>query len=309
MGEKLNKMTYPTYPNYPIYDLNDRDAATPVNIKELEEEDEAEIQLLAHNHESYESYDESYEAANKNSFVGTEETVATTITTTRRLRVAAFILSFLFFGGLIGWAVSTYVDTTENERASFTRKEYFHVLKHEFFPEGNAGVQPGVIVPVDTELSSESSIEMWTFIRLFTPVFNGGALYEPIQSMGAAGNSSSSTGSNSGSNSSSSGSTGSTGGAGSNAVVGINSSWTEMISEIHGDKYMIVYRLQEPLQPVETAPPLMAGLRMVDMSIKDFADIGDNIEPELKAYVANAGEGSGPDEAWNTIMVKYSEEF
>ena len=242
--------------------------------------------------------------------MGTEE-----ITTPRRLRnirVAASVLAFLLFGGLIGWAVSTYVDTTENERASFTRKEYFHVLKHEFFPEGSAGVQPGVIVPVDTELSSESSIEMWTFIRLFTPVFNGGPLYEPIQSMGAAGaagNSSSSTGSNSGSNSSSSGSTGSTGGAGSNAVVGINSSWTEMISEIHGDKYMIVYRLQEPLQPVETAPPLMAGLRMVDMSIKDFADIGDNIEPELKAYVANAGEGSGPEDAWNMIMVKYSEEF
>ena len=36
MGEKLNKMTYPTYPNYPIYDLNDRNAATPVNIKELQ---------------------------------------------------------------------------------------------------------------------------------------------------------------------------------------------------------------------------------------------------------------------------------
>ena len=300
MGEKLNKMTYPTYPNYPIYDLNDRNAATPVNIKELEEEDEAEIQLLAHNHESYESYDESYEAANKNSFVGTEETVATTITTTRRLRVAAFILSFLFFGGLIGWAVSTYVDTTENERASFTRKEYFHVLKHEFFPEGSAGVQPGVIVPVDTELSSESSIEMWTFIRLFTPVFNGGPLYEPIQSItGAAG----------GNNSSNAGSSGSSGNSNSTANVGINPSWTEMISEIHGDKYMIVYRLQEPLQPVQTAPALMAGLRMVDMSIKDFADIGDNIEPELKAYVANAGEGSGPEDAWNTIMVKYSEEF
>lgn len=293
MGEKLNKMTYP---NYPIYDLNDRNAATPVNIKELEEEDEAELLSTAAN--------------NSTPTVGTEE-----ITTPRRIRnirVAASVLAFLLFGGLIGWAVSTYVDTTENERASFTRKEYFHVLKHEFFPEGSAGVQPGVIVPVDTELSSESSIEMWTFIRLFTPVFNGGPLYEPIQSMGAAGaagNSSSSAGSNSGSNSSSSGSTGSTGGAGSNAVVGINSSWTEMISEIHGDKYMIVYRLQEPLQPVETAPPLMAGLRMVDMSIKDFADIGENIEPELKAYVANAGEGSGPEDAWNMIMVKYSEEF
>ena len=33
MGEKLNKMTYP---NYLIYDLNDRNAATPVNIKELQ---------------------------------------------------------------------------------------------------------------------------------------------------------------------------------------------------------------------------------------------------------------------------------
>ena len=92
-------------------------------------------------------------------------------------------------------------------------------------------------------------------------------------------------------------------------MVGINPSWTEMISEIHGDKYMIVYRLQEPLQPVQTAPALMAGLRMVDMSIIDFADIGDNIEPELKAYVANAGEGSGPEDAWNMIMAKYSEEF
>ena len=296
MGEKLNKMTYPTYPNYPIYDLNDRNAATPVNIKELEEEDEAELLSTAAN--------------NSTPTVDTEEII--TPRRLRNIRVAASVLAFLLFGVLIGWAVSTYVDTTENERASFTRKEYFHVLKHEFFPEGSAGVQPGVIVPVDTELSSESSIEMWTFIRLFTPVFNGGPLYEPIQSMsatGAAGNSSSSAGSNSGSNSSSSGSTGSTGGAGSNAVVGINSSWTEMISEIHGDKYMIVYRLQEPLQPVETAPPVMAGLRMVDMSIKDFADIGENIEPELKAYVANAGEGSGPEDAWNMIMVKYSEEF
>ena len=157
---------------------------------------------------------------------------------------------------------------------------------------------------MDTELSSESSIEMWTFIRLFTPVFNGGPLYEPIQSMGA--NGSAGTGGN---NSSNAGSSGSSGNSNSTANVGINPSWTEMISEIHGDKYMIVYRLQEPLQPVQTAPALMAGLRMVDMSIKDFADIGDNIEPELKAYVANAGEGSGPDEAWNTIMVKYSEEF
>ena len=285
IGETL-KMTYP------IYDLNDRNAATPVNIKELEEEDEKLLSEVS----------EVSEAANNNNstlFVDTEETATTA--TTRRLRIAASVLAFLLVGSLIGWAVSTYVDTTENERASFTRKEYFHVLKHEFFPEGSAGVQPGVIVPVDTELSSESSIEMWTFIRLFTPVFNGGPLYEPIQSMGAAGNSSSSAG-----GSSSSGGAGSTG---SNAVVGINSSWTEMISEIHGDKYMIVYRLQEPLQPVETAPPLMAGLRMVDMSIKDFADIGDNIEPELKAYVANAGEGSGPEDAWNMIMVKYSEEF
>ena len=294
IGETL-KMTYP------IYDLNDRNAATPINIKELEEEDEKLLSEVS----------EVSEAANNNNstpFVDTEET-ATTATTRRirNIRIAASVLAFLLFGGLIGWAVSTYVDTTENERASFTRKEYFHVLKHEFFPEGSAGVQPGVIVPVDTELSSESSIEMWTFIRLFTPVFNGGPLYEPVRSIAgtggssSAGNSSSSTGSNS--------SSGGAGGAGSNAVVGINSSWTEMISEIHGDKYMIVYRLQEPLQPVETAPPLMAGLRMVDMSIKDFADIGENIEPELKAYVANAGEGSGPEDAWNMIMVKYSEEF
>lgn len=141
---------------------------------------------------------------------------------------------------------------------------------------------------------------MWTFIRLFTPVFNGGALYEPIQSI---------TGATGGNNSSNAGSSGSSGNSNSTANVGINPSWTEMISEIHGDKYMIVYRLQEPLQPVQTAPALMAGLRMVDMSIKDFADIGDNIEPELKAYVANAGEGSGPEDAWNTILVKYSEEF
>ena len=123
MGEKLNKMTYPTYP---IYDLNDRNAATPVNIKELEEEDEAELLSTAAN--------------NSTPTVDTEE-----ITTPRRLRnirVAASVLAFLLFGVLIGWAVSTYVDTTENERASFTRKEYFHVLKHEFFPEGSAGVQP-----------------------------------------------------------------------------------------------------------------------------------------------------------------------
>ena len=253
---------------YPIYDLNDRNAATPINIKELEEEDEKLLSEVS----------EVSEAANNNNstpFVDTEETATTA--TTRRLRVAASVLAFLLVGSLIGWAVSTYVDTTENERASFTRKEYFHVLKHEFFPEGSAGVQPGVIVPVDTELSSESSIEMWTFIRLFTPVFNGGPLYEPIQSMGA--NGSAGTGGN---NSSNAGSSGSSGNSNSTANVGINPSWTEMISEIHGDKYMIVYRLQEPLQPVETAPPLMAGLRMVDMSIKDFADIGDNIEPELK---------------------------
>ena len=129
IGETL-KMTYP------IYDLNDRNATTPVNIKELEEEDEAELKLLS-------EVSEVSEAANNNNstpFVDTEETATTA--TTRRLRSLAFVIGFLIFGGLIGWAVSTYVDTTENERASFTRKEYFHVLKHEFFPEGSAGVQP-----------------------------------------------------------------------------------------------------------------------------------------------------------------------
>ena len=240
--------------NYAVYDVT-KTQAEPVNLDSLDDSYSTNLNAST---TSTTAIDYNVLADPKN----------------KKKSVFAFIVGFFIFGSFFGYALSRYYAETSGQEFELGRREWFAFKNHVFSSE-KIDVRPGDIVTTNTALKSESSAPMWTFIRILTSVYDGGPLFEPVDSSGQ---------------------------------LGISNKWTEVSQGVIGDLYEYVYRLIEPLQSGATSPPLMQGLKMVDMGIEEFSRIGIP-KINMKGYATGTEDGTNPDDAWNSIRIKYPEDF
>ena len=161
---------------------------------------------------------------------------------------------------VVAYAVINYI-TTEMQTSVFTKKEYFDISGSQFFTaEGDIG--PGESMSVNPIITSESSVDMYVFIRVEMPVYNSGeGLYsfEP------------------------------------------NSEWSLVESSEGLDgKWVEVYRYNEPLTPDESTTPLASSLTMKNMTLADLAEIKD-VNVSMTGYACKVSDVGSIDDAWDYI--------
>ena len=90
----------------------------------------------------------------------------------KRLTTILITLALLMTTTVVAYAVINYI-TTETHTSSYTKKEYFEISSSQFFTaEGDIG--PGESMSINPIITSESSVDMYVFIRVEVPVYNGG---------------------------------------------------------------------------------------------------------------------------------------
>lgn len=140
-------------------------------------------------------------------------------------------LTLLMTTTVVAYALVTYI-TSETQTSSFTKKEYFEMECSEIFAEtSEAG--PGEKVSINPTITSESSVDMYVFIRVEMPVFNDAGLYE----------------------------------------LAVNDRWSLVESEVVDNKWVEVYRYDSELKPDQSTTVLANKLTMKDLTLAEFAEI------------------------------------
>ena len=94
----------------------------------------------------------------------------------KRLTTILITLALLMTTTVVAYALVTYI-TTKTQTSSFTKKEYFEMSGSEIF-SALSEVGPGEKVSINPTITSESSVDMYVFIRVEMPVLNDTGLYE-----------------------------------------------------------------------------------------------------------------------------------
>ena len=94
----------------------------------------------------------------------------------KRLATILLTLVILMTTAVVTYALVTYL-TTGTQTSNFTKKEYFEMECSEIFAE-TSEVGPGDTVSINPIITSESSVDMFAFIRVEMPIYSSGGLYE-----------------------------------------------------------------------------------------------------------------------------------
>lgn len=151
----------------------------------------------------------------------------------KRLTTLLLTLLILMTTTVVAYALVTYI-TTMTQTSSFTKKEYFKMSGSEIF-YASSEVGPGETVSINPTITSESSVDMYVFIRVEMPMYNEAGLYE----------------------------------------LSLNSEWSLLDREIVGDKCIEVYHYNTALPPGASTTPLANSLTMVNIGMADYAVIND----------------------------------
>ena len=151
----------------------------------------------------------------------------------KRFTTILITLALLMTTTVVAYALVTYI-TTKTQTSSFTKKEYFEISGSEIFSESSA-VGPGEKVSINPMITSMSSVDMYVFIRVEMPVFNGDGLYE----------------------------------------LDVDASWSLVESEVVDNKWIEVYRYDSELKPDQSTTVLANKLAMVNMTLAEFVEISD----------------------------------
>ena len=151
----------------------------------------------------------------------------------KRFATILITLAILMTTGIVAYAVINYI-TTETQTSSFTKKEYFEMECSEIFAE-TSEVGPGESVSVNPVITSESSVDIYVFIRVEMPVYNSGGLYE----------------------------------------LTVNDGWSLVEIEAVDNKWGEVYRYDDVLTPDQSTTVLANKLTMVNMTLAEFAEISE----------------------------------
>lgn len=151
----------------------------------------------------------------------------------KRSTAMLLTLVILMTTGVVAYAVINYI-TTGTQTSVFTKKEYFEMDGSQFFTaEGDIG--PGESMSINPIITSESSVDMYVFIRVEMPIYDGGGLYE----------------------------------------LNVDSGWSLVESGENDGTWVEVYRYDDVLTPEQSTTALSNSITMVDMTLAEFAEISD----------------------------------
>ena len=156
----------------------------------------------------------------------------------KRSTAVILILIILALTTVVAYAVTTLFFKGETQTSGYGKKTYFEFAGNGFFT-ASGEVGPGESMSIDLVITSNATVDMYMFIRVEMPVYNGGGLYE----------------------------------------MNTGSGWNLVESGSAGDKYIAVYRYNDVVAPDASTTALGSSLTMVDMSLADYAEISDiNVE-------------------------------
>ena len=149
----------------------------------------------------------------------------------KSLTTILITLSLLMTTTVVAYALVTYI-TTKTQTSSFNKKEYFEMSGSEIFSESSA-VGPGIEISINPAITSMSSVDMYVFIRVEMPSYNGAGLYE----------------------------------------LNVDTSWSLVESGESNGTWVEVYRYDSELKPDQSTTVLANKLTMVNMTLAAFAEI------------------------------------
>ena len=135
---------------------------------------------------------------------------------------------------VVAYAVTTLFFKGETQTSDYSKKTYFQFAGDGFFT-ASGEVGPGESMSINPVITSNATVDMYVFIRVEMPGYNGGGLYS----------------------------------------LDMNSGWSVEESGIVGDKYIAVYRYDDVVTPGASTTALGSSLTMVDMSLAEYADLSD----------------------------------
>ena len=149
----------------------------------------------------------------------------------KRLTTILLMLLILMTTTVVAYALVTYI-TTKTQTSSFNKKEYFEMSGSEIF-SASSEVGPGVEISINPTITSESSVDMYVFIKVEMPIYNGTGLYE----------------------------------------LNVDTGWSMVESEVVDNKWIEVYRYDSELKPDQSTTVLSNTITMVNMTLAEFAEI------------------------------------
>ena len=176
----------------------------------------------------------------------------------KHLTTILLTLVILMATAVVAYAVINYI-TMGTQRSSFTKKEYFEIECSEIF-SASYEVGPGVEVTINPSITSESSVDMYVFIRVEMPRYNNTGLYE----------------------------------------LNVDASWSLVESGESNDLWVEVYRYDSELKPDQSTTVLANKLTMKNMTLAEFAEIGD-IDVSMTGFACRVSDVVSIEDAWDYI--------
>lgn len=152
----------------------------------------------------------------------------------KRFTAVIITLLFLAMTTVVAYAVTTLFFKGETQTSNYSKKTYFEFAGDGFFTKSGE-VGPGESMSINPVITSEATVDMYVFIRVEMPGYNGGGLYE----------------------------------------LNTDSGWECIESGANGDKWFSVYRYNNVLAPGSSTSSLGSSLTMVDMSLADYSELSD----------------------------------
>ena len=152
----------------------------------------------------------------------------------KRSTVVILILVMLALTTVVAYAVTTLFFKGEPQTSDYSKKTYFQFAGDGFFT-ASGEVGPGESMSINPVITSESTVDMYVFIRVEMPSYSSAGLYE----------------------------------------LDTDSSWECIESGVNGDTWFSVYRYNDVVAPGASTTALGSSLTMVDMSLADYADLTD----------------------------------
>ena len=152
----------------------------------------------------------------------------------KRSTAVIIILLLLAMTTVVAYAITTLFFKGETQTSDYSKKTYFEFDGDGFFTESGE-VGPGESMSINPVITSEATVDMYVFIRVEMPGYNGAGLYD----------------------------------------INLNAGWSVEESGVVGDKHVTVYRYDDILTPGASTTALGSSLTMVDMSLADYADLTD----------------------------------
>lgn len=152
----------------------------------------------------------------------------------KRSTAIILILAILAMTTVVAYAVTTLFFMGDTQTSDYSKKTYFEFDGDGFFT-ASGEVGPGESMGIDPVITSNATVDMYVFIRVEMPGYNGAGLY----------------------------------------ALNMGSGWSVEEEQGVGDKYVTVYRYDDVVTPGESTTALGSSLTMVDMSLADYADLSD----------------------------------